>query len=281
MIAPSIKTAVVTTSGVTTDEQVIALWLHDKADNTKRYYTRLVHGLLYKPMHETTYPDIVAYVDSLPKGTRAAGSTAIKSLFNFAHLLGYLQTNVSLLLKVPKRNQDIAKRILPEDSVLTMIDKLRPGRNHCILRLLYHSGLRVSELCNLKWEDVQEYDGYAVMSINGKGNKLRYVRISCSMWEEMVEQAESNLYVFASRKGGGENPLTSRQVERIVASAGLSIRVSGVSPHWLRHSNASHSLDNGASLTTVRDSLGHSSIAITERYLHAKPESGSSQYIRI
>ena len=116
------------------------------------------------------------------------------------------------------------------------------------------------------------------------------------MYDEMVSQIDSGVYVFTSRKNGG--PIQRRQVARIVHEAGLTIDVDGVSPHWFRHCNASHALDNGATMVSwvicflvahcnashaldngatvpeVQQSLGHSSIVITQRYLHMKPNSG-------
>ena len=169
--------------------------------------------------------------------------------------------------------EEVEQRILSEDSVLALIDAIPPGRNHCIVRLLYHAGLRVSELCALQWDDCHEYDDFVVLSILGKGGKRRNVRISCSMYDEMVSQIDSGVYVFTSRKNGG--PIQRRQVARIVHEAGLTIDVDGVSPHWFRHCNASHALDNGATVPEVQQSLGHSSIVITQRYLHMKPNSGS------
>lgn len=265
-----------------TDEQVIQLWLrhNDKSPNTVRYYGRIARGLLFKPMELITLPDIQAYLGSLSPGTKSPGTAAIKSLFTFAAALGHLQYNVTLLIRVPRQKDELAQRILPEDSVLAMIDSLPAGRNHCILHLLYHAGLRVSELCSLKWSDIQEFDDHAVLSVLGKGQKLRYVYISRDMFCEMVEQANSALYVFTGQKCGPNKPLSAVQVRRIVRDAGLTIGVDGVSPHWMRHANASHALDNGAPLTTVRDSLGHSSVVVTERYLHSKPKDGSSRYVK-
>lgn len=260
-------------------QHIVDMWLRGKAVGTVEYYSRVVRGLLYKPMQDIGLDDMQAYVDSLPHGSQAKAVAAIKSLWTFSLKLGILQLNPAALLHSPKANSDLAKRILPEDSVIALIDAIPVGRNHCIVRLLYHAGLRVSELCALQWEDVHDYGDFVVLSILGKGGKRRNVRISCDMYDEMVSQIDSGVYVFTSRKNGGA--IQRRQVGRIVHDAGLTIDVDRVSPHWFRHCNASHALDNGATVPEVQQSLGHSSIVITQRYLHMKPGSGSSQYIKI
>ena len=87
--------------------------------------------------------------------------------------------------------------------------------------------------------------------------------------------------MFRSRQRGVEGyHLSRKQVWRLVRQAarraGIELKVS---PHWLRHSHASHSLDKGAPLSLVKETLGHSSIAITEKYLHAKPDDSSGMYL--
>jgi integrase/recombinase XerD len=88
-------------------------------------------------------------------------------------------------------------------------------------------------------------------------------------------------YVFQSRESkSGTLPMAERQVNRIVIEAAKRAGVDGnVSAHWLRHSNATHALKNGASLPVVQQSLGHSSLVTTSRYLHISPEEGTSQFI--
>ena len=85
--------------------------------------------------------------------------------------------------------------------------------------------------------------------------------------------------MFASKKKSTGGGLHANQVRIIVALAGERAGIKGVSPHYFRHSHASHSLDRGASLQLVKDTLGHSSILISERYLHAKPDDSSAMYL--
>ena len=85
--------------------------------------------------------------------------------------------------------------------------------------------------------------------------------------------------VFASRKGGHLDPSAVwRIVKAAAARAGLP---DGTSPHWLRHSHASHSLDRGAPLSLVQQGLGHASVATTSKYLHARPSDGAGRYLGV
>ncbi len=85
--------------------------------------------------------------------------------------------------------------------------------------------------------------------------------------------------MFASKKKSTGGGLKANQVRIIVGLAGKRAGIKSVSPHYFRHSHASHSLDRGASLQLVKDTLGHSSILVSERYLHAKPDDSSAMYL--
>jgi hypothetical protein len=121
-------------------------------------------------------------------------------------------------------------------------------RDHALIRLLYNGGLRVSELVTLRWRNLVE----GVASVTGKGAKTRVVRLSRGTWAELQ---------------------ALRTAETIGGDRVFPITDVPVSPHFLRHSHGTHALRRGADLATVRDTLGHASIATTSRYLHARPES--------
>ena len=136
-------------------------------------------------------------------------------------------------------------------------------------------------MCGLTWADVVERAEGGQISVWGKGAKERYVLVVGATWEELQElRGDSHLsdFVFRSRKGGDR--LTERQVERIVVDAAQKSGIQGnVSPHWLRHAHSSHSLDRGANIDLVRDTLGHANLATTGKYTYARPNASSSQYL--
>jgi integrase len=133
-----------------------------------------------------------------------------------------------------------------------------------------------AELMRLRWSDLADAaDGTLYVTVYGKGGKTRTVRVSSATGNVMrTLRADLPLhgYVFAGRRGS-LNPSQAWQIVRAAAKrAGIE---KAVSPHFLRHAHASHALQRGVMVTTVRDTLGHSSIAVTDRYAHARPEESS------
>jgi integrase/recombinase XerD len=172
---------------------------------------------------------------------------------------------------------------LPEAQVHRLLALEPHPRNRVLLRLLYAGGLRVSEICGLKWRDLQERDGAGQVTVYGKGGKTRFVLLSPPTWQELMTlrgEAAPDSPVFTSRKGKGH--LCPVQVHRIVraAAAGAGVEVP-VSPHWLRHAHASHALDRGAPVHLVQATLGHASVATTGKYLHARPGDSSARYLGV
>jgi len=277
------------------DDNLIRMWLATKqSEHTRRSYAHVVDSFRqhtdYKPLATTTLADLLDYMSAVSgsDATKALATNTLKSLFTFGTELGYFTVNVAKALKAPKQRSELAQRILSEADVIRMIDRTTSHRDHALLRLLYHSGLRVSEIVALKWAHVREVPNGegAVLDVFGKGSKQRYVLISKSMLDELRTldgQVGSDRYVFQSRKSkSGVFPMDASQVDRIVLEAARRAGIDGnVSPHWLRHSNASHALDNGCPIHIVQQSLGHASLVTTTRYAHVKPGNGSSQYIKI
>jgi len=289
------QTALVPVQKPNDDDKLISMWLATgkrQSEHTKAAYTRYAYALLrhaQKPLQELTLADVLSYLDTVTgsDSTRALVINSLKSLFTFATTFNYIHINLGSALTAPKPRDELAQRILSEEDTLRMVNLESNPRNHAILRLLYHAGLRVSEVVGLTWADVRETATGAVLDVFGKGRKLRHVPISKSMYDELRGLVGAYLgkdrYVFQSRKGkGGTVPMETRQVERIVLDAAKRACIDGnVSPHWLRHSHVSHSIDNGADITVVGTSVGHTSLDTTMRYRHLNPALGSSQHIKV
>ncbi len=273
-----------------TTEELIVQWLYGLSPNTISSYKLYLNRFLThvdKPLHEVSLLDIQTWLLSLNSMSPSSQRTAlavIKSLFSFGFQLGVLPLNVAKLVKCPKSKDCLAMKILLEPQVQDMIDGETNIRNRTILLMLYGCGLRVSELCDLKWQDVKSRSQGGQVSVFGKGGKTRVILIPLLVWEALC-QLKGNYGldepVFRSRqKGLNGYHLSRKQVWRIVKQAAIRVGIDvEVSPHWLRHSHASHSLDKGAPLSLVKETLGHSSIAITEKYLHAKPDDSSGMYL--
>jgi integrase/recombinase XerD len=269
------------------NSRLLAMWLDGHSAHTVDSYRRAVRRFLdyvNKPLHLVTLADLQLWRASLNDLAPSSVGTvlgAVKSLLSFGYQLGVLPTNVGTAIKTPKVKDTLNERILSESEVTTLITLERNQRNRVMLRLLYAGGLRVSELCALKWRDLKPRNQLGQVTVFGKGGKTRTVLLPQGVWEELCElkgSSRGNDAVFRSRQGGGH--LDRSQVYRIVKAAAKRASIEGnVSPHWLRHAHASHSLDRGAPLHLVQATLGHSSVATTERYLHARPNDSSAMYL--
>ncbi|MAT38662.1 MAG: integrase [Ectothiorhodospiraceae bacterium] len=272
-----------------TDEQVIGLWLFGKAHSTQKAYRREISSFLDfcedKPLTEITLSMLQQYALSIQQNapaSQARSLSAIKSLYSFARKIGYLTFNPAAVLKLPKYGSTVSNRILSESDVQRLIIAAS-GRNEAIIRLLYGSGIRVSELVALSWRDVHKRnDQEGVLTISGKGGKVRSVVVYGNTWKTVCAlkpgEVEDSTPVFVSRKRAGR--LSATQVYRIVRTVARKAGISAdVSPHWLRHCHATHALERGGKIHEVQTTLGHSSVAVTSKYLHARPELSSGKYL--
>jgi integrase/recombinase XerC len=161
----------------------------------------------------------------------------------------------------------------------TVAAKSREGIQHrdrdlAVVELLYASGLRVSELCDLRWRDV-DFVGGVVTVVNGKGSRARQVPMTAAANAALltIRNADTKKvgfsmsegeHVFRAARGGRLNP---REVRRILERAGQAC-----GPHVLRHSFATHLLDGGADLRVVQEMLGHARLSTTQIYTHVSKE---------
>ncbi len=286
---------------VTGTAQLVALWLHGKTIQSQktyekdvRYFAAFLLGqkadqvrLNDLDLRTVTLNDLQAYADYMEtKGLAAASRKrrlcSIKSLLGFGYEIEYLRYNAGLKLSTPKPKDTLAERILNELEVATMIALTTVVRDRLLLRFFYATGARVSEVQALKWKDIRpNRDGNGQVTLFGKGDKTRVVIIPGKLYQELVKfgnKARADSPVFVSRQKG--EALKARQIENIVSDAGKRAGIQGkVSPHWLRHSHASHSLDRGCPPQLLQHTLGHSSLDTTSKYAHAKPNDSSSLYV--
>lgn len=269
------------------DQQLIALWLHGKSEHSQRAYRADVEKFMAyaaKSLHAVKLSDLQNFVDSLTgtDNTRKRVISSVKSLYTFGQKLGYLQFNVAAALKAPKAKSTLAERILTESEVLTMIALTTKQRDKALLTLLYASAGRVSEICGLTWADVQPSGDSGQVTLFGKGGETRAVKLSRATWVmlQALRNGASNAQpVFTSQMGGA---MVQSRVLQIVREAAQRAGIAGnVSPHWFRHSHASHALDRGANIALVQQTLGHSSLAVTSRYTHAKPDQSSALHLAV
>jgi integrase/recombinase XerD len=236
------------------DEHLIALWLHGRAEHTQRAYrTEAERFVDYvgKPLRSVTLGDVQGYTDHLSRASLKPSSvhramSAVKSLFAFGFRLGYFPFDIGRPLKVQGFRDELTERILSETEVLRIISLEPNPRNRAILLTLYAGGFRVSEVCSLKWRHLQERDSTGQITVFGKGDKTRTVLMPRSVWEALHTlqmNAPADAPVFRSRKKGH---LNESQVWRIVTAAAERAGIDkDMSCHWFRHAHASHALDRG------------------------------------
>lgn len=210
--------------------------------------------------------------------TQARFIAGVRSFFKYLRDENFIDDDPTALIESPRIGRTLPDVLTVED-IDAMIaalppDKAETPRNHAIIETLYGSGLRVSELVDLRMSRISLDDGYAM--VEGKGEKQRVVPlspVSVSLIRDYLPLREAGPVkregadiLFLNRRGA---PLTRVMVFYIIrdlaAAAGIQKRVS---PHTLRHSFATHLLEGGANLRAIQEMLGHESIATTEIYLH-------------
>ena len=205
--------------------------------------------------------------------------SGIKAFYKFLLIEEEISNDPSSLLEGPKLGRKLPDTLdfIEIEKLLAAIDLSTPEgtRNRSMLETLYSSGLRVTELVELRISNVFFDDGY--LKILGKGNKERYVPIGRDAMKYMktyLHEIRNHLtiqkgfenYVYLNRRG---KKLTRVMVFMIIKELAKEIRLGKtISPHTFRHSFASHLIDGGADLRAVQEMLGHASITTTEIYTH-------------
>jgi integrase/recombinase XerD len=262
--------------------QLLELWVHDKAPETQRAYRRDVAEFVaiagVTDPGEVRLADLHAHEDALRDRGAAPASVrrsvnAVKSLLTFAHRTGAIPYNVGAVKRAPRVVDDPDARSLPLESVFRLVAAAVCERSALIIRMLYYTGARVEELSALCWRDIRPRADRAAVRLYGKGDRLRFALIPAWLYAKLVAYrgaAGDDERIFAS---------SSRALRRIVSRCARRANLPAVSPHWLRHSHASHALDRGAPAHLVQRTLGHSSLTTTGRYTHSRPDDSSGLYL--
>ncbi len=205
--------------------------------------------------------------------------SGIKRFFDFLILENILNENPLENIETPKIGSKLPTTLTVKE-INKLIDSIdikskNKIRNKAIIEILYSCGLRVSELITLKVSDL--YFNESIIKVTGKGNKERFVPISKGAIN-YIEKYLNEIRIFQKIKKGSEDTLflnergsgLSRVMIYIILND-LKIKAEinkKIGPHTLRHSFATHLLENGADLITIQNMLGHENIVTTERYLH-------------
>lgn len=197
---------------------------------------------------------------------------AVKVFFRFLKREEIISTNATIHLQTPRLWQLIPEVLTPEEVDQLLIQPSpttkKGARDRAILEVLYASGLRVSELCQIKLHDVDD----TYLRVQGKGGKERLVPIGSKAinavdhYLTFREDSDRDQYLFVSKNQKPMDRITIwNMVKAYARQAGIQ---KNISPHTLRHSFATHLLDNGADLRIIQEMLGHANISSTDRYTH-------------
>lgn len=229
--------------------------------------------------------DFVKWVNELGMSARTQSRviSGIKAFYKFLIMENMIKENPTELLESPKIGRKLPDTLSVEeiDNIIAAIDRSKPGgeRNKAMLETLYSSGLRVSELVNLKISNLFFKEGF--IRLVGKGDKERIVPIGrIAMKYIDIYQKEVRIHIsvkkgsedilFLNRRG---NKISRNMIFMIIKGLAEKIGLNKkISPHTFRHSFATHLIEGGADLRAVQEMLGHESITTTEIYLHLNRE---------
>jgi integrase/recombinase XerD len=228
---------------------------------------RELRGHCGKPLAEATRDEVRAFAEALRDRGRSASWTCNKLCavrFLFSRTLG--RPEYVSFIKLPKRYSPLPV-VLSLEEVQALLRSIRNPRYQAIAMVMYGAGLRISEAIALEVGDIDGRRGVIAVR-HGKGNKAREAKLSPSLYEWLrqywARERPPAPYLFASRKG--TLPLKSTIREAIALAAKEAWIKKRVTPHTLRHSFATHLLDEGYDVHVIRELLGHVSIKSTARY---------------
>lgn len=284
------------------DRKVIEAWLSMKGSkstrtNYKRHLNRLFENFPGRTLHTITSHHIAHHFKNLEtnlklkKSSIRASREALSSLFTYCVKSGYIELKynpMNAVGKIEVPNQ-VGFRVLGRFQVDRMIEVEKKPRNKLLILFLLVTGMRVSEAVGLTKRNFKNHDGILRISIIGKGQKYRAIICPEWLWAEIEAYVSSDDYPFS--EWTDELPLFPSQMEplalssygawHIVKQAAKKAKLTdSPSPHWLRHCHALFSLKEGASLHVLKQTLGHSSLDTTGKYLRAFPTEASSNFIK-
>lgn len=232
-----------------------------------------------KISEETVQQFIYSISKEVNARSQARIISGLKSFFNFLIFEDYRTDHPLTLIESPRIGRKLPDTLSINDidTLISAIDLSAPEgeRNRAIIETIYGCGLRVSELISLKISDLFFEEGF--IKITGKGNKQRFVPIGeltqkyINLYKDVIRvhlniQKGHEDTLFLNRRG---KQLTRAMIFTIIKELAIKINLNKtISPHTLRHSFATHLLENGADLRSIQLMLGHESITTTEIYVH-------------
>lgn len=252
----------------------------------------LSNKINYKNMDYNEAKEYVIYLNKKndAKSTISRKLSSLRTFYKYLVLNNKVESNPFLLVSSPKKEKRIPKFInynnMEEILNVPNIKTKEGQRERVILEVLYASGVRVSELVNIKLKDI-DFSNKNIL-IFGKGSKerlvsfgdyaLEYINLYLKEGRNLLLDGVKSDYLIVGKKS---EKLTTRRVEQIIDDIikRTSIRLN-ITPHMFRHTFATHLLDNGCDLLVVQELLGHASLSSTEIYTHVSNEHLREVYLK-
>lgn len=273
------KYSSLTISNYKRDIEYFFSFLQDKKiTNIKNVkYNDIRNYLIHLHDHQYSKKTVSRYISSL------------RTFFKYLYIEGDICNNPMILVSNPKFDKRLPVFLYTNDLEQLLnspnLDNIYGIRDSLILELLYSTGIRVSELVNIKLKDIH-FDEKRI-KILGKGNKERYVLYGEICSQKLINYLNNSRETFNIKNseflllGKNGTKLTTRFIEKIIKKyqqqANIKVKVT---PHTLRHTFATHLLDGGADLKTVQELMGHESLSSTQVYTHITSERLRSVYLK-
>lgn len=272
---------------------LITTWLYDFESNTRDAYksdiTKFLSAFKGKTLKDITSTHIVAFFNLHPEmaiSSKARMRSAISSLYRFLIIQRYHDKNPVSGLRKMKVPSKVSRHIWDVEEISQMVLKTEKKRDKFLLRFLFITAGRISEVCNVRLNQFKKYNEEGVYNhyviFVGKGNKTRSVWIPEDIYiEAMSYKVESKgLDVSLFRQKNSLKAISRITGWKIVKEAALRVGING-SPHWYRHSHGAESVKKGVDLRVLQQTLGHSSPSTTAIYTEVRPGNSSSKVIKI
>ena len=226
-------------------------------------------GLSIDSLKEEDLLDFLVYIDDKSVATKSQFISVLKSFFTFLYNKSYKSENISTYLVIPKKEERLVSFLTIEE-VYLLIDECETLLDRLIILILFKTGIRVSELINIKSNDLNINE--LSIKIHGKGNKERIVLFDNEVKDLLIDYFNENEiidYVFIKDGKNINRFYVYELLQKLKDKAGLKKKVY---PHILRHSFATYMLENGTDLRLLQVMLGHSDINTTTIYTHLLTE---------
>ena len=243
-----------------------------------------------KDLLKLSNKDLEKYITTLEEyapSTVSRNISSIKGFYTYLNKIGKIDNNPSELIKEPKLGRHLPTYLTIEEINHLLDIEIKNNfdyRNKAILELMYATGLRISEVVDLEFKNIDFDD--CIIRVMGKGSKERIVPINDYALDALKEYLDiarpsmlikgENNYLFINNHG---NKMTRQAIFKIIKKeCELKGINKNISPHTLRHTFATHLLENGADLRVIQELLGHSDISTTQIYTHVSNEKLKHDY---